>query len=225
MAPRRRSGTRSKKLSIMNNKWFLYFLSIVAVGQLVTYGIDEKWESTVLFVVIGLLAHNYTKNMIFVLLLAIIGTGILTSFIKFNEGFKEGNDAEEEKDSDMSNEEEGDDSDADSDADSDPGGVSESEKEFTSNHVDKASTMSKNLENIKNIVGAGGINKMTRETAALMKQQNQMLENMEKMKPLTEQAVGLVNKLESSNLVKTMASNKAKFQNASKQLGALNNIA
>ena len=34
-----------------------------------------------------------------------------------------------------------------------------------------------------------------------------------------------VDKLESSNLVKTMASNKAKFQNASKQLGALNNIA
>ena len=196
MAPRRRSGSRSKKLSIMNNKWFLYFLSIVAVGQLVTYGIDQKWESTILFVIIGLLAHNYTKNMIFVLLLAILGTGILTSFIKFNEGFKEGADEEDEED----------------------------QEEFTSNHVDKASTMSKNLENIKNIVGSGGINKMTRETAALMKQQNKMLENMEKIKPLTEQAVGLVDKLESSNLVKTMASNKAKFQNASKQLGALNNI-
>ena len=64
------------------------FLSIVAVGQLVTYGIDQKWESTILFVIIGLLAHNYTKNMIFVLLLA--NFSILTSFIKFNEGFKKG---------------------------------------------------------------------------------------------------------------------------------------
>ena len=218
MAPRRRSGTRSKKLSIMNNKWFLYFLSIVAVGQLVTYGIDEKWESTVLFVVIGLLAHNYTKNMIFVLLLAIIGTGILTSFIKFNEGFKEG--AEHEGDDDDGGEGDGEDDEEEDDEEDD-----EDQEDFTSNHVDKASTMSKNLENIKNIVGSGGINKMTRETAALMKQQNQMLENMEKMKPLTEQAVGLVDKLESSNLVKTMATNKAKFQNASKQLGALNNIA
>ena len=81
MAPRRRSGSRSKKLSIMNNKWFLYFLSIVAVGQLVTYGIDQKWESTILFVIIGLLAHNYTKNMIFVLLLAILGTGIMCLFL------------------------------------------------------------------------------------------------------------------------------------------------
>tara|TARA_B100001059_G_scaffold163586_1_gene163120 strand:+ start:1672 stop:2325 length:654 start_codon:yes stop_codon:yes gene_type:complete len=217
MAPRRRSGTRSKKLSIMNNKWFLYFLSIVAVGQLVTYGIDEKWESTVLFVVIGLLAHNYTKNMIFVLLLAIIGTGILTSFIKFNEGFKEGADEEEEEDDEDQEEMKGTEEKEDHSDDED--------EDFTSNHVDKASTMSKNLENIKSIVGSGGINKMTRETAALMKQQNQMLENMEKMKPLTEQAVGLVEKLEGSSLVKTMASNKAKFQNASKQLGALNNIA
>ena len=216
MAPRRRSGSRSKKLSIMNNKWFLYFLSIVAVGQLVTYGIDQKWESTILFVIIGLLAHNYTKNMIFVLLLAILGTGILTSFIKFNEGFKEG--AEHEGDEDEEEEVEEDDEEDDVDDEK------EEEEQFTSNHVDKASTMSKNLENIKNIVGSGGINKMTRETAALMKQQNKMLENMEKIKPLTEQAVGLVDKLESSNLVKTMASNKAKFQNASKQLGALNNI-
>lgn len=216
MAPRRRSGSRSKKLSIMNNKWFLYFLSIVAVGQLVTYGIDQKWESTILFVIIGLLAHNYTKNMIFVLLLAILGTGILTSFIKFNEGFKEG--AEHEGDEVEEEEVEEDDEEDDEEDEK------EEEEQFTSNHVDKASTMSKNLENIKNIVGSGGINKMTRETAALMKQQNKMLENMEKIKPLTEQAVGLVDKLESSNLVKTMASNKAKFQNASKQLGALNNI-
>jgi len=215
MAPRRRSGSRSKKLSIMNNKWFLYFLSIVAVGQLVTYGIDQKWESTILFVIIGLLAHNYTKNMIFVLLLAILGTGILTSFIKFNEGFKEGADEEDEEDEEEEEEEGGEDDEEEDEED---------QEEFTSNHVDKASTMSKNLENIKNIVGSGGINKMTRETAALMKQQNKMLENMEKIKPLTEQAVGLVDKLESSNLVKTMASNKAKFQNASKQLGALNNI-
>jgi hypothetical protein len=207
MAPRRRNGSRSKNLSIMNNKWFLYFLSIVAVGQLVTYGVDQKWESTVLFVIIGLLAHNYTKNMIFVLLLAIIGTGILTSFIKFNEGFKEG--VEGGEDGEEEEEEEGEE---------------EEEEDFTSNYVDKASTMTKNLENIRSIVGSGGINKMSRETASLMKQQNEMLENMQKIKPLTEQAVGLVDKLESSNLVKTMATNKAKFQNASKQLGALNNI-
>ena len=204
MAPRRRNGSRSKNLSIMNNKWFLYFLSIVAVGQLVTYGVDQKWESTVLFVIIGLLAHNYTKNMIFVLLLAIIGTGILTSFIKFNEGFKEGVEGGEEGEEEEEEDEE--------------------EENFSSNYVDKASTMTKNLENIRSIVGSGGINKMSRETASLMKQQNEMLENMQKIKPLTEQAVGLVDKLESSNLVKTMATNKAKFQNASKQLGALNNI-
>ena len=90
MAVRRRNSSRSKSLSMLNNKWLLYLLSIVAVGQLVAYGVDEKWESTVLFVVIGLLAHNYTKNMILVLLLAIVGTSILSIFIKFNEGFKEG---------------------------------------------------------------------------------------------------------------------------------------
>ena len=199
MAPRRRVS-RAKPISLMKNKWFLYFLSLIAIGQVVTYGMQQQWESTILFVVLGLLAHNYTKNMIVVLLVAIVGAGIFSHFIRVNEG--------------MSNTEEEEDEEA----------PEEEMEKFNSSHVDKATTMSKNLENIKSIVGRGGIEKMTRETAALMKQQNKMLENMERLKPLTEQATGLVNKLEGSQLLKTMAQNKGKFQRASKQLSSLKNI-
>ena len=186
----------------MKNKWVLYLLSFIALCQLVTYGMEQRWESTILFVVIGLLAHNYTKNMIVGLGVAILGAGILSHFIRVNEGMTNIDDAEE-----------------------DPEEEAEEAEEFKSSHVDKASTVSKNLENIKSIVGRGGIQKMTRETAALMKQQNKMLENMERLKPLTEQATGLVNKLEGSQLLKTMAQNKGKFQRASQQLSSLKNIA
>ncbi len=199
MAPRRRVS-RPKAISLMKNKWVLYLLSFIALCQLVTYGMEQRWESTILFVVIGLLAHNYTKNMIVVLVVAILGAGIFSHFIRVNEG--------------MSNTEEEEDEEA----------PEEEMEKFNSSHVDKATTMSKNLENIKSIVGRGGIEKMTRETAALMKQQNKMLENMERLKPLTEQATGLVNKLEGSQLLKTMAQNKGKFQRASKQLSSLKNI-
>ena len=202
MAPRRRVS-RPKAISLMKNKWVLYLLSFVALCQLVTYGMEQRWESTILFVVIGLLTHNYTKNMIVVLVVAILGAGIFSHFIRVNEGMTNNDDAEEED-----TEEE-----------------AEEAEEFNSSHVDKASTVSKNLENIKSIVGRGGIEKMTRETAALMKQQNKMLENMERLKPLTEQATGLVNKLEGSQLLKTMAQNKGKFQRASQQLSSLKNIA
>ncbi len=201
MAPRRRVS-RAKPISLMKNKWFLYFLSLIAIGQVVTYGMQQQWESTILFVVLGLLAHNYTKNMIVVLLVAIVGAGIFSHFIRVNEGMRT-RDIEEEA----------------------PEEDAEEAEEFKSSHVDKASTMSKNLENIKSIVGRGGIEKMSRETAALMKQQNKMLENMERLKPLTEQATGLVNKLESSALLKTMAQNKGKFQRASEQLSSLKNLA
>ena len=208
MAVRRRNSSRSKSLSMLNNKWLLYLLSIVAVGQLVAYGVDEKWESTVLFVVIGLLAHNYTKNMILVLLLAIVGTSILSIFIKFNEGFKEGIDGDDD----------GDEEDAEDDDD-------DVEETNTNMHVDKASTLTKNLKHIQKIVGKGGIQKMASETENLMNQQNLMIENMEKLKPMTTEAINLINKLDNSNLVKTMATNKSKFESASKQLGGLKNIA
>ena len=204
MAPRRRVS-RPKAISLMKNKWVLYLLSFIALCQLVTYGMEQRWESTILFVVIGLLAHNYTKNMIVVLVVAILGAGIFSHFIRVNEGMSNTDDVEEEEAEDPEEE-------------------AEAAEEFNSSHVDKASTMSKNLENIKSIVGRGGIAKMTRETTALMKQQNKMLENMERLKPLTEQATGLVNKLEGSQLLKTMAQNKGKFQRASKQLSSLKNI-
>ena len=211
MAPRRRVST-PKGLSLLKNKWVLYSLSFVAICQLIVYGMEEKWESTILFVAIGLLAHNYTKNMIVVLVVAIFGAGIFSHFIKINEGMTHKN-SESDEDGD---DEEMEDEDGDDD---------EMEEEFSSSHVDKATTIKKNLENIKNIVGSGGINKMTRETAALMKQQNKMLENMERLKPLTEQANGLVDKLEGSQVLKTMAQNKGKFQRASEQLSSLKNLA
>jgi hypothetical protein len=211
MAPRRRVST-PKGLSLLKNKWVLYSLSFVAICQLIVYGMEEKWESTILFVAIGLLAHNYTKNMIVVLVVAIFGAGIFSHFIKINEGMTHKNSKSDEDadDDEMEDDEMEDD---------------EMEEDFTSSHVDKATTIKKNLDNIKNIVGSGGINKMTRETAALMKQQNKMLENMEKLKPLTEQASGLVDKLEGSQLLKTMAQNKGKFQRASEQLSSLKNLA
>lgn len=210
MAPRRRVST-PKGLSLLKNKWVLYSLSFVAICQLIVYGMEEKWESTILFVAIGLLAHNYTKNMIVVLVVAIFGAGIFSHFIKINEGMAHKNSKSDE--------------DGEEDADDDEMDDGEMEEEFSSSHVDKATTLKKNLENIKNIVGSGGINKMTRETAALMKQQNKMLENMERLKPLTEQANGLVDKLEGSQLLKTMAQNKGKFQRASEQLSSLKNLA
>ena len=46
-----------------------------------------------------------------------------------------------------------------------------------------------------------------------------------RLKPLTEQANGLVDKLEGSQLLKTMAQNKGKFQRASEQLSSLKNLA
>ena len=211
MAPRRRVSI-PKGLSLLKNKWVLYSLSFVAICQLIVYGMEEKWESTILFVAIGLLAHNYTKNMIVVLVVAIFGAGIFSHFIKINEGMTHKNSESEEDAED----EEMDDEEMEND---------EMEEEFSSSHVDKATTIKKNLDNIKNIVGSGGINKMTRETAALMKQQNKMLENMERLKPLTEQANGLVDKLEGSQLLKTMAQNKGKFQRASEQLSSLKNLA
>ena len=120
---KRRSSSITKNLSMLNNKWVLYLLSVVGIAQIVTYGMEQKWESTITFVVLGLLAHNYTKNMVLVLLAAIVGATLFSHFNKNNEGF---NQKEEELEE-----------------------FSGNDTHDSSNYVDKAATMPKNLENIK----------------------------------------------------------------------------
>ena len=201
---------RSSPMNFLTNKWVLYLLTIIGLVQLVGYGIYEQWCSTIFFVLIGLLSYSFSKNLIVVLGVAIVGSlffcQLHTSFGLFREGLS--------------------DKDNDDTKDDEPQDEADDAENFAgSRHVDKAETARRNYENMRKMIGSGGITQMSRETSQLMNQQTKMVENMEKLRPMAQEAAGLLEKLEGSQLLKTMATNKSNFQNTQNHLGALKKIA
>ena len=71
------------------------------------------------------------------------------------------------------------------------------------------------------MVGSGGIAKMSKETMGLMKQQKNLISNMEQLRPMATEAKSLLDRLENSKLLNTMATNKSNFTNAKNSLGNL----
>ena len=74
---------------IFQNKYFLYTVTLFAIGNLMGYLANEKYNSLSFFLAVGLLSSYFSKNMSVVLLIAMATTSIFSNN-NFIEGFKEG---------------------------------------------------------------------------------------------------------------------------------------
>jgi hypothetical protein len=77
-------STQTNK-NILNNKYILYFVLFLAVSNILGYLMYNKLNFIFLFIIIGLLTYQFTKNMIIVLLIPIL----LTNFLVMNKNMRE----------------------------------------------------------------------------------------------------------------------------------------
>ena len=75
---------------LLTNKYFLYFIVFLAVSNVLGYLVTNKINAVIFFALICLLMANFSKNMIVVLIVAIIATNLLMVNGKMREGFTEG---------------------------------------------------------------------------------------------------------------------------------------
>jgi len=75
---------------IFQNKYFLYTVTLLAIGNIMGYLANEKYDCLSFFLAVGLLSSYFSKNMAVVLLIA-MGTTAVFANKSFTEGFKEGN--------------------------------------------------------------------------------------------------------------------------------------
>lgn len=191
--------------SIFKNKYFLYFIFIIAFFNLLGYLGSKNYKAIVCFGLITFLTTFITKNMAIVLSVAIIATIIITPFLSL---VKEGMDniKTDDKDKNKKNKESIENKDTSSNINT---YVQENEQENevenvesldtlnkginggskkTNNYVDLASTLEESYDNLNNMLGSGGINKLTDDTKKLMDQQGKLYKNMEAMTPLVSSA-------------------------------------
>ena len=94
--------------AFLKNKTVLYVVAFIAVMNLFGFLLTRNMDAVMFYIILGLLTSYFSKNMIIVLLVAMLGTNLLVAHKKlfsFREGLSNKTDKEDDED-DLENEEE-----------------------------------------------------------------------------------------------------------------------
>lgn len=75
---------------LLANKYFLYFIIFLSATNVLGYLVNYKFNSAIIFILIGLIMHQFSKNLVVVLLVALVLTNMLAAMGGLREGL-EGN--------------------------------------------------------------------------------------------------------------------------------------
>ena len=181
----------SNKNAILHNKYVLYLIFIIALGNLLTLVYTYDYYSASIFVLIGFLTSFFSKNMIVILFIAIAFTNI----IKY--GAKAGVEGMTSDDSDDSNEKE-----SETETDEEESGKKESSKKKSTKKQDTDTKESlsvetnegsnkEKFEQDKNIVYTSDEDKEMDKTDKMILSQEKILKSMNKYKPLLDTLQGI----------------------------------
>jgi|TARA_B110000093_G_scaffold92026_1_gene99469 hypothetical protein len=215
------SGKVGKTIKkVVENQYVLYFVFFLAFTNLLGYLMMSDFRAITVFILIGYIVHQYTKNMIIVLAVPLILTSMLLVGRRVKEGLEnkkpaEENDKEvdelvkksmklkkEAKFDDMvakNLEESKDSKETDDKGDNvEPTGKEgKKPEEFTGykknrNRIDYAATVEDAYNDLNNILGSDGIKNLTQDTQKLMGQQLELADAMKNMTPLLDQAKSML---------------------------------
>ncbi len=151
----------------LTNKWFLYIVFAGALYELFLYFMRYDFYAISIFLLIGFLASFFSKNMVVIMIMAIVFTRLLRYGQKLSEGFADADKEDEEKE------------DEDEDAEN-----KTTDKDKTKKTADKTET-TEQMETKENFEEPSA---MSDTTQKLLQNQKQLMANMEALKPVLKQA-------------------------------------
>jgi hypothetical protein len=193
-----------KLKSLLKNKNFLYFVLFIASVNTFGYLMMRQTEAVMLFVLVGFLTTFFTKNMIIVLLTAIVVTNVYAGSIlgvRIKEGMESKSDEDdEEEDKEGMGHEEGEKKKKGKKegmpslkpADVPPNGKKPK--------LDPAGTIEAAYDNLDKLLDSGAIDKMSSETQNLASQQDKLMKNIDRLEPMLGVAEGMMDKMAGLNL-------------------------
>lgn len=201
---------------VFENIYVLYFVFFLALLNLFGFLITGNFNAIVFFILVGYLVYNFTKNMIVVLTVPLVLTSIFMVGKKIQESFQDSStdtpssaSPEKKKENKTVDIVGGDDETTpDKEVDTDSKEVVNDNEQTDAmttmykknNRIDYASTVEDAYEDLGKILGGDGINRLTKDTQKLMKQQLQLADAMKNMTPLLESAKGLLQGFDMKNL-------------------------
>jgi uncharacterized integral membrane protein/type II secretory pathway pseudopilin PulG len=213
---------------LLNDKNVLYVVFVLAILNLLGYLVVQNTEAVAFFLIVGFLTTYFSKNMIVVLIVAMVATSLFTATKTSYRSVKEGmtdssSQRQETKDSIKSKMDQKKQvlkekkqtaqtaqsaqsaQTAQSDTSSGDDDEVEEVEELTvasqgKNRVDIVANLSEAYNNLQKTVGEGGVQGLTNQTETLLTQQKQLMDNITTMQPFLETAQGFMDKLDLSSL-------------------------
>jgi len=188
--------------SLLKDKNVLYVVFFLAVVNLFGYLMVGDTESVIFFLVVGFLATYFSKNMIVVLVAAMLLTNLLVASKHVGKNVKEGLDNKKVKvnkepltrKSTLTNTK-GDTKGAEKENLSklSPASVNDEDDEPNINY---ASTVEAAYDNIDKLLSSDALKNMSADTQRLAEKQNQLQQNIGKLEPMMQKAGALLEGLD-----------------------------
>ena len=198
---------------LLNDKNVLYVVFVLAILNLLGYLVVQNTEAVAFFLIVGFLTTYFSKNMIIVLIVAMVATSLFTATKTTYRTVKEGmasSRSQETKDTAKSNIEQKkqDIKEKKQAAQANQTTSSDNDEEVEEltvmskgkDRVDLASTLNEAYNNLQKTVGDGGVKGLTNQTESLLNQQKELMDNITTMQPFLETAQGFMDKLDLSSL-------------------------
>ena len=189
---------------ILNNKYFLYLVAFISFTNVLGYLSMGNVESVLIFGATTALTGYFSKNWIVRLLAALVVTNVVFANYMIREGFKEALDQKAPEPEKATRQAEADEEDHDDEDESsenfEPATEEEDEEETGKGRVDYAATMEQAYDNLNNMLGEKGMGNLSNDTQNLVKKQKDLMNQIEKMKPILEGAQGVLEGLDMSKI-------------------------
>ena len=191
----------------LTNKFVLYFVCFLAVFNVFGYLNLQNYDAVIFFILVAVLTKCFTKNMIIILLTAMIGTSILNSARNKRYGVIEGLTIEgaegqdEEKKPHLQAGQEG--------APRPPQGTSPKEAQPSvagtggdteDDMIDVEKTGDAGYGRAQNALTPDKMKHLSEETAALRNQQKNLAETMQALQPMVVQANSMMDSLDTTKI-------------------------
>ena len=164
----------------LTNKWMLYLVLFSAIFDLFYFYQKGDMHALTLFFIIGFLVSFFSKNMVVILILAIVLTHLIRYGKDLSEGFKE----KEEDDEAFEEKEEGE----GFEEDEKEGFEEKDEEGFEEEEEEKKEEKKEAKNGFKNIASSN----VDAQAQALIANQNKLMESMETLKPMLAKAEGFL---------------------------------
>jgi len=213
----------------LKDKRVLYIVLFLAVSNLFGFLMTQNFNGIIVFLLTGLISTYFSRNMIVVMLVAMVVSNIVSGTNMFRT-IQEGMENDKKNDDEESEEGEDDDEDKKEGMESkkkdkkqgmktlSPSSLDEDEassKKLKSKpKIDYAGTLESAYDNLDNLLSSDALKNMTSDTQRLAEKQKTLMGNIKKLEPMMQKAGEMLNGLDMQGMqgmIQSLSKNMSMF--------------